>query len=439
MIKKIALTLALLLILSSCAFDAEGVMKAPKPPILIERLKGTLTKLVDDKTEYVSPESGANRQAVQTKDLNGDGVEEALVFLRSKVDRVLSVHIFTLDGDEYEQTGLIVNEADTIYSVAYSDLTSDGNLELVIGWRKESLKLLTAHAVDGQAVQLMSSDYTEYALFDIDGEGNDELLLLKLSAAQLEGVVDLYSYKEGLLEQTSSAQISAGASELRRSRQGVLTDGAKALFVTCKNDNSEYITDIITVRGGELVNVSLVIEHRASVYTVSPLEMYPTDINSDGVTDLPIPQKLPPYDPNAENPEPVYTYIWKNYDSYGRSHDAFETYHSTSGSWYFMLPPEWSGKLTAHRMDVAVGRRVIIFSYWRPDMPPIDLLTLQAIQKSAGSVIDPEGRILITERSDLAIYAEIDESAPTLDGFMLTREELAKRVFFISTDWLMGG
>lgn len=438
MIKKIALAFALLLLTSSCTFDAEGLMKAPKPPILIERLKDPLSRLVDDKTEYASPEAGNSRQAVQTKDLDGDGTEEAIVFLRSKADRTLSVHILTLVDDEYVQTGLITNEADAIYSVAYSDLTGDGRLELIIGWRKESLRLLTVHAVDGAAVQLMYSDYTEYALIDINGDNNDELMVIRLNAPQLEGTVELYGYVDGLLEPASSAPLSMGVSELRRSRNGMLVDGESALFVTCRNDKGEYITDIITLRSGELANISLVIEHGASVYTVSNLEMYPSDINSDGIIELPIPQQLPPYDAYEENVDPIYTYLWKNYDSSGRAYDVFETYHSTSGSWYFVMPSEWSGQITARRTDVAVGRRVVVFSYLQPDMSPVDLLSLQAIQKTAGTTIDPEGKILITERANLAIFAEINPSAPNVGGFELTREELVKRTFFITADWLAG-
>lgn len=438
--QKLALLLAILTVLSACAFEAESVMKAPKPPIFFDQLEAPIKKIVDDnKLEYTAPVSGLYRQSVQMVDLDGDKNEEALVFLRSKSDRMLSVYLFSPSDSDYVLTGQITNEADTIDSIAYADLNGDGTLELIIGWSKESLKALTVHSVeDGAAFPLLSTDYTDYVLYDLNRDQIDDLVVININTALLTGRADLYSYSEGLLEPASSVALSQGVDEYKRTRQGVLVDGNKALFITCRYQEKNHITDIITFHNNVLSNITL-IDNNASIETISSQDLYPSDINTDGVTDLPIPAALPPYDPSVENTDPTFKYVWKNYDSFGRAFEAFETYHSIQSGWYIILPSEWSGRLTVNRSDVSTSRRTVVFAYWREGLPPVDLLTIQLKQKTAGTTLDTEGKILLIDRTDQAVLADIHEDAPAVNGFAITRQELQSRVFPISTDWFTGG
>ena len=89
-----------------------------------------------------------------------------------------------------------------------------------------------------------------------------------------------------------------------------------------------------------------------------------TDINHDGILELPSAYALP--DPNNVGTAPNFWAIrWWQYDINGVSHLVYTTYHNSRDGWYFVLPEAWSGKVTLSRSDLAGGgERAVIFSYW---------------------------------------------------------------------------
>lgn len=81
-----------------------------------------------------------------------------------------------------------------------------------------------------------------------------------------------------------------------------------------------------------------------------------TDINHDGILELPSAYALP--DPNNVGTAPNFWAIrWWQYDINGVSHLVYTTYHNSRDGWYFVLPEAWSGKVTLSRSDLAGGGR----------------------------------------------------------------------------------
>ena len=103
-----------------------------------------------------------------------------------------------------------------------------------------------------------------------------------------------------------------------------------------------------------------------------------TDINHDGILELPSAYALP--DPNNVGTAPNFWAIrWWQYDINGVSHLVYTTYHNSRDGWYFVLPEAWSGKVTLSRSDLAGGgERAVIFSYWEgsADTAPVPFLVI---------------------------------------------------------------
>ena len=78
----VLLSALMALVLSGCGFtSAEDLYTLPRPSTEYESLQDSLEQMLDKGYEYSPPASGSYTQAVQLRDLNGDGIDEAVAFL----------------------------------------------------------------------------------------------------------------------------------------------------------------------------------------------------------------------------------------------------------------------------------------------------------------------------------------------------------------------
>ena len=85
--------LALAAVLSGCTFFDSSVEQLFTLPRMAEEYTGLsqqIDSLIDQGYEYASPSGGRNIQSVQMVDLEDDGIQEALVFLRQPKSRTMS-------------------------------------------------------------------------------------------------------------------------------------------------------------------------------------------------------------------------------------------------------------------------------------------------------------------------------------------------------------
>lgn len=197
------------------------------------------------------------------KDLDGDGQQEAVAFFRNSADeKPLKICIFTADGDTYQQTAVIEGSGTSIYSIEYNDLDNDGRQELIVGWRVSTdAQALTVYSLrTGQPEELMRTNYVKYAVTDLDQDDLQELVVLR-SDEEGNGLADYYRWQDNMLSLQSYARISSTMAELSgqqgRVQKGALSDLSPALFITGVEDASWSVTDILTLREGELCNLLL--------------------------------------------------------------------------------------------------------------------------------------------------------------------------------------
>lgn len=128
-------------LLSGCSLpklslNSEDLYSLPTLPVKYTELNTQLNAILDSGAEYAAPTSGANIQPVQLVDLDGDGREEAVAFFRNPAEeKPLKIYIYAAEEDSYRQSALIEGTGTGIYSIAYTDLDSDGYMELLVGWK----------------------------------------------------------------------------------------------------------------------------------------------------------------------------------------------------------------------------------------------------------------------------------------------------------------
>jgi len=435
---------ALCLLASGCgsfkfAASPEELYQLPQLPAEYTALNSSISALLSAGEEYAAPVSGSNTQSVQMVDLDGDGHEEALAFLRNSAEeKPLKIHIFAQDGDGYRQSALIEGSGTAIYSVAYRDLDGDGVQEILVGWKAAAdLQALSVYSLaDSGPVELAQSGYVKYAVTDLN-RSRPELELAVLHAdEQGNSVADLYTWQRegspGALGKTSGARLSMTMAELNAGRvsSGTLRNGAAALFVSGVSDSGEEIIDVLTLKDGELTNIVLSDTTGVTTELFRYLSLYPNDINGDGVTEAPASEPLPTLGPDA-----AYLVGWRSYDESGEGNTIGYTYHNIDDGWYLELPEAWKGIISVTRTQSGVNETATTFSIWDGVDSAEDFLRIYTITGSGREAkASRSGRFILNRQVETIYAAELLEANSSW-SCGITEDALRGRFKRITTEW----
>ena len=391
MIKKISLLFAaalLPLLLSGCMLSssADELYALPQLPDEYRSLSACLSEVLDNGAEYSAPQAGGNLPPVQMVDLNGDGNDEALAFVRaSSEERPLKIYIFQAVDDDYRQAAVIEGSGTAIHSVRYEDMDGDGVREILVSWRVSAeIRSLSVYSVkDLDPLPMMSAPYARYELADLDGDSDLELVLLRSDDTEAGlTLADYYDWDSGNsgLSLRSTARLSAPVASLQDIRAGALMEGEKAIFVTSRdtgaNDTSRAVTDILAYRSPDLVNIALSLDTGVSTQIFRYLNpsLLPEDINGDGATDVPRPAALLP-EPGEDSVE-YWKLYWHSYDLGGGDERQLVTYHNLTDGWYLKIPNEWDNHFTVRQNNVSSGVHATTFYGIRGGRMEDELLTI---------------------------------------------------------------
>lgn len=408
---------------------SETLYRLPKLPREYGSLETRIDELIKAGAEYAAPSSGSNLQSVQMVDLDGDGEEEALAFFRRTSDELpLKIYVFRTAEDSYEQYCMIESASQSIYSVNYVDLDGDGWREILAGIHGElDVRNLSAWSVcTGKPKRLLLTGYSRYAVLDMDSDGWRDLVLLR-SDEENYAVADAYVWNGTELELRSSVRLNGTVTELARLTTGSLMDGENALFVTFVTQDSAAIIDILMMEGGAL---RLVKRRADSGKPCRFLDLYPTDINADGVTETPESLPFIQPDPNADL---YYRVCWRQYDATGRSTLVRETYQDTQNGWSLLLPDGWGTRVSLTRTGSSGGSAVTFSRVSAGNAEPfLTVYTLTGNDRVPLALRD--GRILLTQQAEAVYAAEIYDS-----GLGLIDERTLKENFSLNVaEWTTG-
>lgn len=385
---------------------------------------------------YSAPVSGDNQQTVQTADLDGDGVDEYLIFASDNSEKPLKVLIFaqTSDGscrlvDTIESNGAAFEQ------VEYVDLDANPGCELVIG-RQVSDQVLRSVSVytyqNGSAEQQLLIGYSRFFTCDLDQNGQRELMVIRPGEAHaMRGMAVLYSFRNGRIERSAEAQMSRDPSNIRRITHGKLQSGDPAVFVASVVDDSAIMTDIFAIREGRFSNISLSSETETSISTLRNYYVYAEDIDEDGIMELPgIISMKPVFYTDADDGD--FLLRWFSLDASGLEMDKKYTFHNFEEGWYLELDSALATRFSVEQMN-----GVYFFNVWDEEYESVTpAFTIYAL---SGSDRDEEavegGRFPLYRTESVAYAARMEKGA---EGFGITAESLTGSFRLIRQDWRTG-
>ena len=402
------------------------------------RLQAQINVLINQGAEFAPPTRGPNRQAVQLIDLNGSGTSEVIAFFAVPGESVLRVYIFELVDGDYAVADIIEGVGTEIDSVRYVDMDGDGVMELVIGWQMgPALRFLSIYSMSGLHSQLLVSsvEYSEIAVYDMSGDGTDDVIVFRMPTQDTGAVAEMYSLMQDGEIIKEEVRLSNGIESISRILTGTLIDGSPAVFIDSEGsfENGSLVTDVLIKSSYGFENISLHMTSGVSDDTVRH-RMASSDINKDGIIKVPYLRHL-----LAQSETEYFAIDWFAFRATGQSLLALTTYHNTFDEWFLIMPFNWREKVSVRREDSVPGERTIIFSYFSdPAGPHEDFLKIFKLSgEHAAERAQSDDRVLL--RTEGASSYAFEITAPP-DSFGLTFNETVIRENFrlIYSDWITG-
>ncbi len=217
--------------------------------------------------------------------------------------------------------------------------------------------------------------------------------------------------------------------------EGKLSDGKPAVFASSLFSGGS-LTDVLTIQNGKLHNITLNTESGYSqVTTRADAGVALSDINKDGVLEIPISMKLPNIQ-SEESAEESAVY-WCQVNEDGSLAVSCVTYHCQTDGWYLVLPDNWPEQIAVARDDSLShrGERSVVFYYYPggEDAKPEPFLTIYRLtgsNRQARAMLP--GRVTLYSDSTTIYAASLQED---VWDCQLEQKDLAARFFLITAAW----
>ncbi len=434
-IKKLFCLLLSAMILSGCSMQTVDQMyRLPKRSTDYSNLQAAIDKAMDG-LAFSAPLTGENQQSVQMADVDGDTLQEYLVFAKGSSELPLRILVFDRVDDVFVHTDTIESNGAAYDQVEYIQMDDKPGVEVIIG-RQISDQLVRSVSVytfsGGEAEQLVTANYRKFITVDLNENGLSELFILRPSKVETDsGVAELYSMETGIMERSNEATMSGPVDKLKRILAGKLHGGKNAVYVGSTVEDTALITDVFTLVDEMLTNVSLSNESGTSVQTLRNYYVYADDIDNDGVVELPHLITMVPLD-NAPDTEQRDMILWYAMLPDGSTTDKLYTYYDSVGGWYLELD-----KKIAKRISVRCLGNMYEFYLWNEAYTSAQLLmsifTLTGYNREEQSL--SEGRFVLL-KTDTVTYAASLESAAA--NYSITKESLIRDFYLVHQDWNTG-
>lgn len=292
---------------------------------------------------------------------------------------------------------------------------------------------------DLEPVLSMSTPYARYEVMDLDSDDIRELVVLRGDETESGGsLADYYDWDGSSLVLRSTEKLSMTIAELQWMEAGTLQNGETAVFVTGRvigvEETSRAITDILVYRDPDLTNIVLDDMTGVSSQISRFLNLQPTDINGDGVTEVPMPAELP-----AEGEDAYWKIYWYSYSPDGAPEQQTITYHNLTDSWYLLIPESWDNHFTVRQSSVGATERATTFYSVAGRQIGEELLTIYTITGNSQETQAALGERTILRRQANTVYAvQYTEYYEKDWRYAVSQEQLAESFNPILTQWSTG-
>ena len=433
-LKRIAAGAALTLgitMLCGCVMTVDEMYCLPRRSEGYTNLQSVMEAAMGDMA-FSAPISGENQQPVQMADLNGDGVEEVIVFAKGTQEKPLHIMIFSREAENYQLYAAIDTTGTAFDRVDYVQLDDAPGMELIVGRQVQNqiLRSLSVYGFSGSAPErLLTAGYQRYLTCEMNGgDEKKEIVTLGPGAAETDpAAVQVYAMMRGQLALAGEARASVPMDQVKRVVSGKLSDGKRAVFVSGDLADEQIQTDVFALSPGGVDKVTRSDGESMSVGKLDGGVILPEDIDHDGRMELPELVALH----RADQQQQEYAIRWYTLNSQGEDATWQYTYHNFSQGWFLELD-----EAAVPRMCVKQDGDGQYGFYLQEGRDLQKLWTIYVLTGQDRSAQAAQDYRFVLMKTDTVVYAGELEDAARLMG--VNDEQLQQAFHLIQSDWNTG-
>ena len=443
--KKIALLAVICAVMCGCSAGASVENMLTPPRLLAEQneIYDELKKSVGQNVKLKYPRSGDYRSAFVMYDIDDEEGEEALVFYESKNaaagESALRLKFLDKSDGKWAAVYDLACAGSEVESISFARLGTGGAVDIIIRYTllNQSEKAFSViRYADKVPTTLYSSAYSCLEVFDINGDGMDELVTVTSDKTLGTATAMMFTNGEKGFEKLSEAPMYSGSADYLRVTKGRLNENTQALFFDYSKGGGQSGTDVLYCYGNRLFcpdsvganPQSGIISRLVNDYMS---EIYCYDIDSDGFIEIPSTTPLPGYEV-LTLPEQLCAVVW-----YTVSDDNFSAkyYSYFSGKYRFALvfPNRWQGVVTAVA-DFA-NNEIVFVSYDESKGLVVDetteLMRIRAVDKDDEEALGGAKKMNYLGETEETYYCYSVTRGFLTGRLALTESELLKNFYML--------
>ena len=338
----------------------DGLLTLPKLPAEYALLQQQLDEVLAGGAVYASAESGTSRQAVQQVDLDGDGQDETVAFFLT-AEGAYQAHVFRQKEGVYTKVGVAEGFGSTLKAIYYPACGKNGarGLAMCWGFDENGAYGMTIYTMEQDGMRIiLDMQYADVAIEDVNGDGAEELAFAIKDNTTGNFSARAYVCREKEYYLLFEAPLCVEVKSVNSMVFGQLQDQQMALYIDSAATMGGYVTDLICYDGHTAVNRTLDPSSGSGSVTWRSSPVYCTDINGDGVLDVPVGHF---YERESSEIETRCRLDWVDPLASGESRQICSTFHNAAEKWYLMWPEKWSDQICAERSQNAYMTQTVFY------------------------------------------------------------------------------
>ncbi len=409
-------------LLSGCIFGGsiDSLLSPPKLGEKQELIYTALKNYTGSEMELEYPKSGNNLSAFILGDLDDDDNDEALVFyrLKSEENSENELHMNVLDQTDGKWRSVYDAKADgnELDKIEISHLGSLEKTEIIVGYIlpniSEKAFYIYSYSDEALDTSFENEPYSYFETADLDSDGETELLSISSqSASKIASAVVYSPGKEGTFKSSSTAldESYIGYKNIKLKSK----DGGTYIYIDAQTAGGNVVTDLLFCDGEEQLS-----QKRLNRSTARPAQYLTDDIDGDGTPEIPVPHICPGYD--GLSGEPVYFTSWYTVSDSGAVIPEYESLYSLTSGYYFLIPNEWRGRVTAKR---DIEKNSVTLGYGDDPETAKEIFTLLTVSEKEKDDAQKEGYTLLHSGYGKYYYIKYnrENSLYTTDASLISR------------------
>ena len=420
-----AAVLSCSVLMSGCSFggSVDSLLSAPKLSEEQSAVYEALIKSVGKDIRLKYPRSGEYRSAFVFADIDGEPDREAVVFYEKagETEGGGNVRINVIDrrGGKWTSVYDHAGAGTGIDRIIFSELGESGRQNVIIGYTLLSGE--RSVQIYGYENGLLSTEYSDsYSTMfsaDLERDGKNELILIRPGNQMRKASLSSVSTdpESGVIAETGSVALDESAAEFVSVAAGYVGKETPAIFIDGLS-GGQLTTEIIYSVDGQLRNPLYLGESGLIEKTRRPAGYLCTDIDLDGVIEIPTLTLFPGYSEDASGTK-LYSTDWNVFDNYSIT-KKYSSFYNVSDGYCFILPSRWDGVVTVKR-DAATGEAV--FCKFRSDLEnsTVELLRIAVASEEETGALLNEGYMVLKSNNKtnyLVKCPDLEDEPLTLTG-----------------------